>query len=122
MWLIENVLYFICFLYSALACEFNEDGNAFSFTLVNPSGSEPNKMNAIAGVCAGVYCGKDFGPCFGVRGRHNLKMWGDDLSYNFDCRVFDVNLGFQSPANVAFTTKDKDSVTISELEVFKVLI
>lgn len=102
--------------------EFKRDPNALLFSLVNPSGSEPNKMNAKAGFDTGIYCGPELGPCFSVRGRHSLKIDAHELPYSFKCQVFDKNLGFQCPANVDFKTyfTGSNSFIISKLEVFKV--
>ena len=110
-----------CFLYAGSASSFQEDSNAFLFSLVNPSGSQPNKMNAVVGCRTGIHCESGLGPCFGVKGRHNLKM-GDILNSTGKCQLFNTNVGFQCPANVDFSTffTGINIFSISELEVFKV--
>lgn len=104
--------------------EFKTDPNALLLSLVNPSGSEPNKMNAKVGFDVGIICGSNLGPCFGVRSRFNFKTHGIESPYNYiyKCQVYDTSLGFQCPANVDFKTyfTGSNDFTISELEVFKV--
>ena len=81
--------------------------------MVNPSGTEPKKMNAGSGT--GIHCESGLGPCFGVKGYYSLKFTGK-------CQLFDLAAGFQCPANVDFRTffTGDNLFTISELEVFKV--
>ena len=109
------------FLYAGSAGRFKEDRNAFLFSLVNPSRNEPNKMNAVVGSRTGIHCSSELGPCFGVKGCHNLKM-GDNLNLTSECQLFHGAVGFQCPANVNFCTffTGINIFTISELEVFKV--
>ena len=108
-----------CFLYVGSVGSFKEDSNAFLFSLVNPSGSEPKKMNAVVGSRTGIHCNSELGPCFGVKDRYNLKI-GENHTDRY--KLFNVNLGFQCPANVNFKTffTGIDLFTISELEVFKI--
>lgn len=98
---------------------FKKDPNALLFSLVNPSGSKANKMNAKAGFDAGIHCRSELGPCFGVSGLFNFKMFDN---YNFKFNVFSGDQGFQCPANVDFETyfTGSNPSTISELEVFKI--
>ena len=101
---------------------FKEDSNAFFFSLVNPSRSEPKKMNAVVGSrTGGILCKSDHGPCFGVKGRYNLRTGGIH-TFTDKCQLFDAPVGFQCPANVNFKTffTGIDLFTISELEVFKI--
>ena len=116
----HNILSCNCFLSSGgPGNEFKRDPNALLFSLVNPSGSEPNKMDAITSFDAGIHCESELGPCFGVSGLFTFKMFDN---YNFKCKVFSGGLGFQCPANVDFETYFTGSnfSTISELEVFKI--
>ena len=89
------------------------------FSLVNPSGSKANKMNAKAGFDAGIHCEDELGPCFGDSGLFNFRMY---VNYNFKCDIFSGDGGFQCPANVDFETyfTGSNPSTISELEVFKI--
>ena len=110
-----------CFLYAVPTGKFKEDSTAFLFSLVNPSRSEPRKMNAIAGVGAGVRCVARLGPCFGIRDWNNLQMCRN--AFHFVCEMFyNENLGFQCPEEYAFNTyfTGRREFAISELEVFKV--
>ena len=116
----HNILCCNCFLSSGIGNIFKKDPNALLFSLVNPSGSKANKMNAKAGFDAGIHCEDELGPCFGVSRLYNFTMYGNEARCK--CRVCSEGLGFQCPANVDFETYFTGSnfSTISELEVFKV--
>lgn len=120
--LYKNVLYIICFLYSGN--DFKEDSHSFLFSLVNPSGSRPARINRKPGGYGGIHCETGIGPCFGHEHYFNLTVIVLDVPGIFHCRVFDQGTrdDFQSPSEVAFTTyfTGEDTFAVSELEVFKV--
>lgn len=120
--LYKNVLCIICFLYSGN--DFKEDSHSFLFSLVNPSGSRPARINRKPGGYGGIHCETGIGPCFGHEHCFNLTVIVLDVPGIFHCRVFDHGTrdDFQSPSQVAFTAyfTGEDTFAVSELEVFKV--
>lgn len=101
-----------------------EDGESFLFTLANPSGSEPVKINPKADAHGGIRCDSRKGPSFGTSQFYDLEVWRtfnatrpeESLSY------FDLGYGFICPEsvdNIPYFT-GKKPFKIEELEVFKV--
>ena len=98
-----------------------EDSDSFLFTLVNPSGSEPVKLNQKSG--GGIRCMTCSGPTFGTNDCYDLQVWCSiytdepssssylDLGYGYECpETVDKNKYF-------FGSSPFD---IDELEVFEV--
>lgn len=101
-----------------------EDSESFLFTLANPSGSEPVKINPKADAHGGIRCDSRKGPSFGTSQFYDLEVWRtfnatrpeESLSY------FDLGYGFICPEsvdNIPYFT-GKKPFKIEELEVFKV--
>ncbi|XP_022783162.1 uncharacterized protein LOC111323965 [Stylophora pistillata] len=101
-----------------------EDSYSFLFTLENPSGSEPVKINPKADAHGGIRCDSRKGPSFGTSQFYDLEVWRtfnatrpeEILSY------FDLGYGFICPEsvdNIPYFT-GKNPFKIEELEVFKV--
>ncbi|PFX30112.1 BTB/POZ domain-containing protein KCTD21 [Stylophora pistillata] len=100
-----------------------EDSYSFLFTLENPSGSEPVKINPKADAHGGIRCDSRKGPSFGTSQFYDLEVWRtfnatrpeEILSY------FDLGYGFICPEsvdNIPYFT-GKNPFKIEELEVFK---
>ena len=92
------------------------DSESFLFTLVNPSGNEPVKINPKPD--AAIQCMSDEGPTFGNSNlRYDLTVWvTKDGSY------LDLGYGFTCPENVNRNTylAGASPFQVTELEVFKV--
>ena len=103
------------FLYLVSSWKAIPDSQSFLFTLVNPSGNKPIKINPKPG--AAIRCRSDAGPAFGDSTHFDLYVWyqkfGSGLSLGF---------GFTCPENVNRNTYFTGGALfeVSELEVFKV--
>ncbi|XP_068676944.1 uncharacterized protein [Montipora foliosa] len=92
------------------------DNEAFLFTLVNPSGSNPMKITPKPDAAAGIRCYHGFGPSYGTSTYYDLQIWNGSASN------LDLGYGFTCPPNVdkkSYFT-GKTPLTIDELEVFEV--
>ena len=106
------------FLYLASSWKAIPDSQSFLFTLVNPSGNEPIKINPKPG--AAIRCKSNAGPTFGeTSGYYDLTVWNPNY---FDGSFLDVGNGFTCPENVCMKTyfTGASKFQVSELEVFKV--
>ena len=92
------------------------DSESFLFTLVNPSGNEPMKINPKPG--AAIRCRSDAGPTFGNSNScYDLTVWHP----NGGSRLALGN-AFTCPENVNRNTylAGASPFQVTELEVFKV--
>ena len=110
------MLLLLCyFLHLASSWKAIPDSRSFLFTLVNPSGNEPIKINPKPG--AAIRCWSNSGPVFGDSSYFDLYVGiqggGSGLS---------LGNGFTSPENVNRNTyfTGVSSFHVTELEVFKV--
>ena len=91
------------------------DSQSFLFTLVNPSGNEPIKINPKPR--AAIKCRSNTGPVFGDSDHFDLTVcvpgFGSELSLGY---------GYKCPENVNSNTylAGASPFQVSELEVFKV--
>ena len=102
------------FLYLASPFKAIPDSQSFLFTLVNPSGNEPIKINPKPG--AAIRCRSDVGPTFGDSSScYDLAVW-------YSGSRLDLGYGFTCPENVNKNTffTGASPFQVSELEVFKV--
>ena len=112
--------YFVLFAFFILAgtLKAKTDSSSFLFSLVNPSGSEPVKLNPKSG--GGIRCTPRSGPIFGTSVGYDLETWNSDF---IGCPSYlDLGYGFERPESV---NKNKfffgsSPFDIDELEVFKV--
>jgi len=99
-----------------------EDSQCFLFTLVNPSGSEPIKINQKRGASVGIRCGDDLGPrfCEIKSGGNALFLDPDDTPSSFRGGLNLVN-SFPCPQNAENQTffTGRGTFDVTELEVFK---
>ena len=106
------------FLYLAKSFKAIPDSQSFLFTLINPSGNEPIKINPKPN--AAIRCKSDTGPTFGDSLTHyDLRVWYLDNS-----SFLDLGYGFTCPENVNRKTyfAGESRFQVSELEVFKVYL
>ena len=104
------------FLYLGSSFKAIPDSQSFLFTLVNPSGNEPIKINPKP--VAAIRCCSDIGPSFGDSTIHNdLTVW-----HPFGGSCLALGYGFTCPENVNRNTyfAGVNPFQVSELEVFKV--
>ena len=103
------------FLYLASSAKAISDSQSFLFTLVNPSGNEPTKINPKPG--AGIRCWSGAGPTFGSSIFYDLTVWHPEHG-----SCLDLGHGFRCPENVNRNTYLAGAYPfqVSELEVFKV--
>ena len=107
------------FLYLGSYWKAIPDNQSFLFTLVNPSGNEPIKINPKLG--AAIRCRSDAGPTFGKSETYYdlavLHPYYEGLE-----ACADLGYGFTCPQNVNGSTylAGVSPFPVSELEVFKV--
>ena len=103
------------FLYLVSSWKAIPDSQSFLFTLVNPSGNEPIKINPNPD--AAIWCRSDAGPTFGDSDVFDLIVWYADYG-----STVDLGNGFKCPENVnqTFYLAGVNPFQVSELEVFKV--
>ena len=104
------------FLYLVSPWKAIPDSQSFLFTLVNPSGNEPIKINPKP--VAAIRCRSDVGPTFGNSAScYDLTVW-----YSVYGSRLDLGYGFTCPENVNKNTffTGASPFQVSELEVFKV--
>ena len=91
------------------------DSQSFLFTLVNPSGNEPMKINPKPG--AAIRCRSDAGPAFGDSRFFDFVVWSPHCASGLS-----LGYGFTCPENVNSNTffTGGSSFQVTELEVFKV--
>ena len=110
------------FLTSAKSIEFVVDSQCFLFSLVNPSGSGPVKINAKPGKSVGIKCVHDLGPRFSEKpGNNALDIDPRNTPSGFEGSL-NLDFGFMCPQdadNRAFFT-GKGKFGITELEIFKI--
>ena len=103
------------FVYLASSWKAIPDSQSFLFTLVNPSGNEPIKINPNPD--AAIWCRSDAGPTFGDSDVFDLIVWYADYG-----STVDLGNGFKCPekVNQTFYLAGVNPFQVSELEVFKV--
>ena len=91
------------------------DSQSFLFTLINPSGNEPIKINPNQG--AAIRCRNDSGPVFGSSIACDLTVWNQNNRSGLG-----LGYGFTRPENVNRNTyfTGGSPFEVTELEVFKV--
>ena len=91
------------------------DSQSFLFTLVNPSGNKPVKINSNPG--AAIKCRSGAGPTFGDSDYFDLTVWYADFGSELS-----LGYGYKCPKNVNRKTylAGSSPFQVSELEVFKV--
>ena len=95
------------------------DRQSFLFTLVNPFGNEPIKINPKPG--AAIRCRSNAGPTFSDAETYfDLTVWYPTV-LEYSSRL-DLGHGFRCPENVNKNTylAGANPFQVSELEVFKV--
>ena len=109
------LLRLLYFLHLACSWKVIPDSQSFLFTLVNPSGNEPIKINPKLG--AAMRCKSDVGPTFGNSDYFDLTVWYPDYS-----SALCLGYGFTCPRNVNGITylTGGNSFQVNELEVFEV--
>lgn len=115
-WIVWELL--ISFYYPASSTNAVADGQAFLFTLVNPSGSGPVKISLAPGASGGIRCNQATGPHFGTKDCYDLRIWNGSYSN------LDLGHGFTCPENEYRDTyfTGKSPFQVDELEVFKIQI
>jgi len=118
--------HYICGGYTSKSWQSHEeytatvDIEAFLYSLVNPSGSEPTKINRKPGASGGTRCWKDSGPRFSSKNSNDFAVNLNDP--NVFAGYLNLGNGFFRPQNAHlnnfFTGISPFQVT--ELEVFKV--
>ena len=104
------------FLYLGSSFKVMPDSQSFLFTLVNPSGNEPIKINPKP--VAAIQCRSGIGPTFGDSTRYiDLTVWQP-----FGASYLDLGNGFTCPENVNRSAyfAGVSPFQVSELEVFNV--
>ena len=103
-----------------LACSWKaiQDSQSFLFTLVNPSGNKPIKINPKPG--AAILCLSNMGPTFGDSTCYDLTVWNPILPEHSSGLY--LGNGFTCSKNVNRNTylAGATPFQVSELEVFKV--
>ena len=109
------LLRLLYFLHLACSWKVIPDSQSFLFTLVNPSGNEPIKINPKLG--AAIKCRSGAGPTFGDSTYSDLRVWHPDYGSSLA-----LGHGFTCPENVNWETYLSlfNLFQVSELEVFKV--
>ena len=114
----HDIVLLLLFYFPYLASSWKAipDSQSFLFTLVNPSGNEPFKINPKPG--AAIQCRSSTGPTFGNSKYFDLTVWDPSV---YDSR-FALGNGFTCPKNVNRNTylAGISPFQVSELEVFKV--
>ena len=114
----HDILLLVLFYYLYLARSWKAipDSQSFLFTLVNPSGNEPIKINPKPD--AAIWCRSNSGPTFGdSESCYALTVW-----HTVYGSTVDLGYGFKCPENVNKNTylAGVHQFQVSELEVFKV--
>ena len=113
----HDIVLLLLFYFPYLASSWKAipDSHSFLFTLVNPSGNEPFKINPKPG--AAIRCRSDSGPTFGNSEYYDLRVWVPKCGSHLD-----LGHGFTFPENVNKNTyfTGANPFQVSELEVFKV--
>ena len=119
--LVHNLDLFFCFfVFLAGSIKAKTDSCSFLFTLVNPFGCEPVKLNPTSE--GGIRCESSVGPSFGTMGYFTLQVWNvgyETSAYGY----FKLGYGFEWPADKASKHTyffGKSPFDIDELEVFEV--
>lgn len=103
------------FLYLVSSWKAIPDSQSFLFTLANPSGNEPTRLNPKPG--AAIRCMSNAGPAFGNSTHFDLYVWYQKVGSGLD-----LGFGFTCPENVNGITffTGGSLFQVTELEVFKV--
>ena len=112
----HDIVLLVLFYFLYLARTLLPDSQSFLFTLVNPSGNEPIKINPKP--VAAIWCWSGIGPTFGnSTGNNDLTVWQP-----FGASYLDLGSGFTCPENVNRNAyfAGVSPFQVSELEVFKV--
>jgi len=97
------------------------DSHCFLFTLINPSGTEPIKINPKPGASVGIRHGSDLGPRFCEDSLNALAVNAKDTDVGLVGRL-DLAYGFTCPqsANKETFFTGTGQFDITEMEMFKI--